>query len=1389
MNHWRVVTRGAVYWRKLAAGVAAAAYMGLALVPAAQASDTEVYAGARPVSANESPTLMLQLDSGRTVTADGGARFQQFITAMTELLIGDDPLPGFLRLGYSRYQVNANDGGWVRYPPRRLDAIVGLNVDPLTVSVAASSDDVEFLEGVAIPGNAELEVAREIGVRFANVLLPRNAQVLSARVEYLPTNSVAVSGSSTAHSWRIELQDTGNAATFSIAEPLGSRSWTSSSVVASTDAWTAGSTHSVDVTRQLRDLAMRGDWCGGNALALNMRSDITGGRAVAWDTSPERGPRLVVEFAMSDQAALRNTCLRTRSNLVVDLTNKYADLQRGTSPSAATLAIDSGESALRFLPGIFRNATIHNATLKLTAEIDNSDRTVYGVPSVDASLYDTSVLPAFCTTDTDCVFPTASVTAAARWNPRVVRIRGKDVTALGDNESIQFGVTAQLQALVNRADWTNLSAVGVRLNPVTVSNVSAKAHAFGDLSPSAVLSVDVTQQFTDLSSLRRVRHEIMDELRAMVPSSGGTPLGDAYQETLRYLMGTNVSHRNTGADSRVLTAATRTLTSGTDRQFQTPIDPTNQCAAHGVLVMASGELPNMSNVSQHTAGLITNTTEVPVCDTAPYGSHFSGQAYAVNGVVDPSFVTPNGERTGWACMFSSARWGTELTYNQRRALVTTSTVLFENNDVSPGVFKNLQMLANEGEGSAYMASDAAALVEAIKKAAEELLTRSGTITAPGVAVNQLNRLNNLDQLYYALFEPTTGIRWNGNVKRYRLNLTENGSTPGSDVGLYDLNDRPAIDAQGFFDAEARSWWLPPEDAADGNVVSRGGAVRHQPAPASRKLYASVNGSMRLIADSNNALDSAVVAKVANLNGISAEQAINLLRWYQGYDIPPVLPDNELPATVVSPLVPQAEARIGGLLHSRPILVNYGIAAGSTVEQALQDPDRQLNTIYFSTLDGTLHGIDARTGAEELAFIPEEKLARLNVLYKNRTRSAPDDLNPEFGMDLTWSVYRKETAGNLEKVYLYGGMRMGGSTYIALDITDKSSPRVLFTIDRTTNGFGDMGQTWSQPVVTSIRVNGVVKPVLVFGGGYDAARYEVGGPTYPATGLGNRIYIVDAENGNLIHSITHADMNDSIPAQPKVLDVNGDGLADSIYAGDLGGKIFRVDINNGTSTSSIVRTKLFATLDTVTTDRRFYEPPTVALFADANNRLFAAVGLGSGNRSHPLVEDTDDRFYVLFDRDVTRADFLTASDGALQTTLTNDSLTDAAGTIDATRSGWYLDMTGVGEKIITSAVFLRGQLVFVSYSPDQSVGSDCSPVPGRSFLYRADIKEGFPSGRIQREASVLGLGADPQIVILESASQDGSSDIGIVTGTDATLEAAGISAGLQRTRWYEKSKRQ
>jgi type IV pilus assembly protein PilY1 len=112
------------------------------------------------------------------------------------------------------------------------------------------------------------------------------------------------------------------------------------------------------------------------------------------------------------------------------------------------------------------------------------------------------------------------------------------------------------------------------------------------------------------------------------------------------------------------------------------------------------------------------------------------------------------------------------------------------------------------------------------------------------------------------------------------------------------------------------------------------------------------------------------------------------------------------------------------------------------------------------------------------------------------------------------------------------------------------------------------------------------------------------------------------------------MKHSIVSRISTLDRDADGLVDHLYFGDLGGQIFRIDLNNNqTKTNStyssfgvrVVRLANLATNDstydasndyTAGNAPRFYEPPTVTIH-DYGIRTFITVGIASGDRSTPL----------------------------------------------------------------------------------------------------------------------------------------------------------------------------
>jgi type IV pilus assembly protein PilY1 len=302
----------------------------------------------------------------------------------------------------------------------------------------------------------------------------------------------------------------------------------------------------------------------------------------------------------------------------------------------------------------------------------------------------------------------------------------------------------------------------------------------------------------------------------------------------------------------------------------------------------------------------------------------------------------------------------------------------------------------------------------------------------------------------------------------------------------------------------------------------------------------------------------------------------------------------------------------------------------------------------------------------------------------------------------------------------------------------------------------------------------------------------------------------------------------------MIDKNGDGLADHLYFGDMGGQVFRVDLDNTNAAPNLVkRVALLAQLGNAETtgkvnDRRFYEMPAVDYTLDENNKLYAAVAIGSGDRNFPASDkSTDERFYVIRDYDAARFDILNASMSAAgawsgvpslnlatySAPFNHLSLADVSSTFGTTattaaqaKKGWYIEMPSSGEKVLSSAsIFSRPtstgfeyQVNFNSFAPDSSSSVGCSPVSGATNTWSVLLKNGTTSRQgIDLNASTMddrfteGVAAGitgSGVPMIIDTNGDGQGDTLIeLTGTGAQARGA-IPPGLgkiQRTRWYDK----
>ncbi|RGP56171.1 hypothetical protein ASB58_01980 [Pseudomonas abyssi] len=626
----------------------------------------------------------------------------------------------------------------------------------------------------------------------------------------------------------------------------------------------------------------------------------------------------------------------------------------------------------------------------------------------------------------------------------------------------------------------------------------------------------------------------------------------------------------------------------------------------------------------------------------------------------------------------------------------------------------MRSVSSAGGGSTYNSDNADSLLLAFQSTLDLIADEASTMVSPGVAVNQSQRFQHLDEMYFSLFKPLQNSFWNGNLKRYRVGIQ------GGEATFYDAAGSNAMSGSDF-SASARSWWSRSVDGAD---IMLGGA-RDRLQTSSRRLYytAAPGGSLRQF-DLNDFTNAQLLLPPEATDAVRTNVANELLNMW------------------------------GDPLHSRPLMVNYG-GTGSG-ENFVED-----NIVFVSTNAGMLHAIDTSNGDEKFAFMPYEFISKASSYTVNRLPLAGGNKRQTYGLDGSWSVLRVPGAtiqDAPEKVMIYGGMRRGGNSYFALDVTNVTSPELAWQISGSTGDFVDMGQTWSTPKVALFpgRV-----PVVIFGGGYSPADHDDHKERRSQDEKGNAIYVVNALTGELVWSAgsrnanvqeTVPEMTHSIPGSIAVVDVDADGVVDHLYFADLGGQLFRADIDGSASANHKV--ELLAQLGgTGENHRRFYEQPTVSYVREGNKSIYY-VSLASGYRSHPLDVDTQDALFVLRDQ--------VPFGGAEQTvaTLTDFTNVSTGAEPDTTKRGWYMPLNKAeGEKSLSSPAVFNYEVLFTTYSPRSAADDEsdpCSVSYGQSYLHRVDLLTGEGE-----RSTLLQPGLPPGVTVLFGEN----NETAIVVGTE------------------------
>jgi Tfp pilus tip-associated adhesin PilY1 len=382
-----------------------------------------------------------------------------------------------------------------------------------------------------------------------------------------------------------------------------------------------------------------------------------------------------------------------------------------------------------------------------------------------------------------------------------------------------------------------------------------------------------------------------------------------------------------------------------------------------------------------------------------------------------------------------------------------------------------------------------------------------------------------------------------------------------------------------------------------------------------------------------------------------------------------------------------------------------------------------------------------------------------------------------------------------RTVLMSGLRQGGRAYFALDVTDAdtvtaavssgAAPRILplweFQDNRTVSGTlvpNRLGDSWSTPFLAELLKDDtggvkVTDVVALFGGGETAGEEPNVGPYF---------YILNLETGKLFTNTAKTQVisrflvpdnidpnwktkveagatvettgfknNNKVPSDPSVVDMDGDGITDIVYFGDLQGRVWKMNVHS----KDWAQRKLCLFYDTgdLTGETRanpvpgcgtsgsdtdldcraeqrpvFYSPTVITMDVNGGETVGIPSDVTKGNlvifgtghiedTANALDQTTVNRIFAVLD-----VDPLEGATVCSYGVLWNNTLANNGGCPSCPHAIEYPYDLQPGEKIISKPYVVNGVLIFQTYSPITS--NVCDPGEVRFWEVEPSTFYGF-----------------------------------------------------------------
>ena len=408
--------------------------------------------------------------------------------------------------------------------------------------------------------------------------------------------------------------------------------------------------------------------------------------------------------------------------------------------------------------------------------------------------------------------------------------------------------------------------------------------------------------------------------------------------------------------------------------------------------------------------------------------------------------------------------------------------------------------------------------------------------------------------------------------------------------------------------------------------------------------------------------------------------------------------------------------LGDIVNSGPAYVGKanGPYFDSSYQSFVTTSAARPSRIYVGANDGMLHAIDPSTGNEVFAFIPNGVFSNLYQLPGTSYNSAH-----QYYVDGSPVVGDAQFSDGSWHTILTGGLNAGGKSIYAMDVT---SPQNITTEAQVASSVlweyteTDMGYSYSRPTVS--RVNLSSKFAVFFGNGYNSTNNKA------------ILYAINPQTGaqlakiDLCAAVNNACSSTLPEGLSSITAVNSTGNAggaiDHIYAGDLQGNLWSINVSSS-STSSWTVTLLFTAKDSSGNVQPITATPIASLAPGYPSRTGMMVYFGTGQLlTQADISNTNTQaFYGVWDNfstsSLTPSNLLAMSKTLVSTTTSGLTRTTVTSTINdwtnptgcsgtcPTYYGWYFNLSfaGAGTRALTDPILYGGNIVFTTYTPSST----------------------------------------------------------------------------------------